>query len=200
MERSGGFALTSPQAATWLATAERCCMESELICPSLTPPDSRRGTGQDLSNPVDSAKITLQRRLQLPLSGSGSRLLAGLEHTELPIEPVTIEEKTVQPRVVVVRGEQLGIAYNLTDGKNYIGRTADQAVDIDLDGQEPVEQIWTSRRHALITRDEYHFILEDLNSLNGTFVNRKRLHPGHKHQLQPGDIIQVGTVQLRYQV
>ena len=40
-------------------------------------------------------------------------------------------------------------------------------------------------------------VIEDLNSLNGTFVNRQRIHPGQQRELHPGDIVQVGTVQLR---
>ncbi len=100
-------------------------------------------------------------------------------------------------RLIVVRGERPERAFSLLDGKNYVGRTADFAVDIDLDGQETPERTWASRRHALVTVDSLGVWVEDLNSLNGTFVNRTRLHPGTKKPLKPGDILQVGTVQLK---
>jgi hypothetical protein len=102
-----------------------------------------------------------------------------------------------EPRLVVVRGERLSVAYPVLAGKNYIGRSADRPVDIDLDGQEPVERIWTSRQHAVLTWDRGAMVLEDLNSLNGTFVNRVRIHPGQRQVLKPGDVVQIGTVQLR---
>jgi len=130
---------------------------------------------------------------------TGSRLLAGLAQQDSPTSQQTIDA-ILQPRLVVVRGETLNVSFNLLDGKNYVGRSADVPVDVDLDGQESLDRIWTSRRHAVITKEKNQFLLEDLNSLNGTFVNRTRIHPGQRHYLQPGDVIQIGTVQLRFQV
>ena len=42
--------------------------------------------------------------------------------------------------------------------------------------------------------------LEDLNSSNGTFVNRARVHPGEKRALNLNDVIQIGTVHLKVKV
>src|SRR5262249_1924795 len=106
-------------------------------------------------------------------------------------------EPRVEPRLVVIRGERPNVAYPILDGRNYVGRCADKPVDIDLDGQEPLERIWTSRQHAAVTWDRGVLLIEDLNSLNGTFVNRSRIHPGHGQVLRPGDVVQIGTVQLR---
>jgi hypothetical protein len=103
-----------------------------------------------------------------------------------------------RPKLVVVRGERLGVEFKVLDGKNYIGRAGEQAVDIDLEGQEAYERTWASRQHAVVTLDDQgSLLIEDLNSLNGTFVNRARLHPGQQWVLSAGDVIQVGTVQLR---
>lgn len=97
----------------------------------------------------------------------------------------------------VVRGERLNAVYPLLDGKNVIGRSADKPADIDLIGQESPDQIWSSRQHAIVTVSGRTMVIEDMNSLNGTFVNRQRIHPGQPRLLQPGDVIQIGTVQLR---
>ena len=51
-------------------------------------------------------------------------------------------------------------------------------MDIDLDDQEAADRIWSSRQHAVITFENGTLTIEDLNSLNGTFVNRTRVHPG----------------------
>jgi hypothetical protein len=101
------------------------------------------------------------------------------------------------PRLVVVRGQKLNVEFPLYDGDNVLGRTADRPADIDLTGLEPPEQIWSSRSHAVIRKEKDQFSIEDLNSLNGTYLNRQKLHPGRKFVLKENDVIQIGTVQLR---
>jgi hypothetical protein len=120
--------------------------------------------------------------------------LANETKTASPIEALPKESK---PRLVVLRGEKVDMQYPIYSGKNYIGRSDEKPVDIDLENQEPVDRIWTSRQHAIITFDNGALTIEDLNSLNGTFVNRTRVHPGQMRTLQVNDIIQVGTVQMR---
>ncbi|HET6573870.1 MAG TPA: FHA domain-containing protein [Fimbriiglobus sp.] len=142
-----------------------------------------------------------------PGSGVATAAVTLREPTPAGVAPPTVLGTAVgsgatrvppaEPRLVVVRGERLNVAYPILAGKNYVGRCADRPVDIDLDGQEPVERIWTSRQHAVLTWDRGTLVLEDLNSLNGTFVNRVRIHPGHRQVLQPGDVVQIGTVQVR---
>jgi hypothetical protein len=103
----------------------------------------------------------------------------------------------VKPRLEVVRGEKLGASFPVLEGRNIIGRMVNLPVDLDLTGQEPAERVWTSRQHACVIFDGKAVILEDMNSLNGTFVNRQRVFPGQQRVLQPNDVVQIGTVQLR---
>jgi hypothetical protein len=100
-------------------------------------------------------------------------------------------------KLVVVRGQRMDVQYPLYPGKNYLGRTDDKPVDIDLDDQEAPDRIWTSRQHAVVTFENGKLSIEDLNSLNGTFVNRTRVHPGQVRELHDSDVIQVGTVHLK---
>jgi len=102
-----------------------------------------------------------------------------------------------KPRLVVIRGEKIDMQYPIYPGKNFLGRTDEKPVDIDLENQEPPDRIWTSRQHAVITLENGLMTIEDLNSLNGTFVNRSRVHPGQARTLQANDIVQVGTVQMK---
>ena len=51
-----------------------------------------------------------------------------------------------------------------------------------------------SRHHALIEQRENHFVLRDMGSSNGTFVNGARLHG--EHQLRNSDRIGLGSPQL----
>jgi pSer/pThr/pTyr-binding forkhead associated (FHA) protein len=73
-------------------------------------------------------------------------------------------------------------------------------VDIDLTAVEPDGQVWSSRRHAALTLDRMMLVVEDLNSLNGTWVNGVRLRPGGALPLKTGDVIQIGVAQLRVDV
>src|SRR5262249_8640957 len=102
-----------------------------------------------------------------------------------------------KPRLAVVRGQRVEAEDPLYEGENYVGRADEKAVDVDLEDQEPPDRIWSSRQHALVTLSDGVLVLEDLNSTNGTFVNRLRVHPGQKRFLQVQDVIQIGTVQLR---
>ena len=113
----------------------------------------------------------------------------------LPVTPPT--PIPTNPKLVVVRGQRMEVSYPLFPGKNYLGRTDDKPVDIDLEDQESADRIWTSRQHAVVTFDNGKLTVEDLNSLNGTFVNRTRVHPGQLRELNENDVLQVGTVHLR---
>lgn len=104
------------------------------------------------------------------------------------------------PKLVVIRGTRINVEYPLYEGENYIGRTDEKPVDIDLEDQEPPDRIWSSRQHACIHLHDGVLTIEDLNSSNGTFVNRTRVYPNQKRVLQIGDIIQIGTVQLKVRV
>ena len=96
-----------------------------------------------------------------------------------------------------IRGLKPGVVFQLFDGPNFIGRADQKPVDVDIEDQEPPERIWSSRQHALIRFEGGILVIEDLNSSNGTFINRTRLYPGQKRVLNANDIIQIGTVQMK---
>ncbi len=102
-----------------------------------------------------------------------------------------------QLRLVVLRGLKINTEYPLYEGLNFIGRTDERPVDIDLEDQEPPDRIWSSRQHACISLENGVLAIEDLNSANGTFVNRTRVYPGQKRELNLNDVVQIGTVQMR---
>ena len=107
-----------------------------------------------------------------------------------------------KPKLVVKRGQKIGFEFPIYGGENYVGRADEKPVDIDLEDQEPPERVWCSRQHALIVYDEDagKITLEDLNSSNGTYVNRERVYPGQPRQLYVNDTVQIGTVHLTLKV
>ena len=122
-----------------------------------------------------------------------------------PVTPVT-EPATpaapalpagAEPRLLVLRGQKRNVEYPLYEGHNFIGRADEKPVDIDLEDQEPPDRVWSSRQHALISLENGQLTIEDLNSSNGTFVNRSKIYPAQPVPLKPNDVIQIGTVQLK---
>lgn len=107
-----------------------------------------------------------------------------------------------QATLIIERGESTGTEFNLSLDESYIGRwDADNGVfpDVDLDRHDPEAKI--SRRHARIVRRDGKFLIEDLGSTNGTFVNRgRRLIPGTPSVLNNGDEIIVGKTFLRFYI
>jgi pSer/pThr/pTyr-binding forkhead associated (FHA) protein len=105
-------------------------------------------------------------------------------------------------KLVIERGKSVGKQFLLSSTESHIGRwDADGGVfpDVDLDSDDPEAKV--SRRHARIMYSDGKYLLEDLGSTNGTFVNRgKRLSPGTRQQLNDGDEIIVGKTFLRFHV
>jgi len=60
------------------------------------------------------------------------------------------------------------------------------------------EEGGVSRRHAQITHTDNRFYIEDLNSVNYTFVNKHKIAIGAAHLLEDGDEIRLGRVLLRF--
>ncbi|RIL09639.1 MAG: hypothetical protein DCC75_06070 [Proteobacteria bacterium] len=93
------------------------------------------------------------------------------------------------------------IVFELKEGDNLIGRldAADKVhPEIDLEPYDFDAKV--SRRHALISRKGSIATVEDLGSLNGTFVNRSlRLERGVRYELRPGDELLVGRVIFKFE-
>ena len=68
-----------------------------------------------------------------------------------------------------------------------IGRLRDNDIGID--------NLAVSGHHARLSLDQDHYVLEDLDSLNGTFVNNQRIRRG---SLRDGDEIMIGKHTLTY--
>src|SRR5207302_7989560 len=102
-----------------------------------------------------------------------------------------------EPKLIVQRGQRRNAEYPIYEGLNFIGRADEKPVDIDLEEQEPPDRIWCSRQHACINFENSQLLIEDLNSANGTYVNRTRVYPGQKRPLSVNDIVQIGNVQLK---
>ena len=89
--------------------------------------------------------------------------------------------------VVRAGGGRVGETFETTGLRTLIGRSPDCHVFLD--------DVTVSRRHAEIVHENDVYVIRDLGSLNGTFVNRHRIET---HRLDDGDELQVGKYKLTF--
>ncbi|MGA2658648.1 MAG: FHA domain-containing protein [Verrucomicrobiota bacterium] len=93
------------------------------------------------------------------------------------------------PRLVVIKAAEAGKTFEIDAPELVIGRQA--GAHILIDGPK------VSRRHARVIRDGDGVRLEDLDSINGTFLNGKRLES--PATLKGKDEVGIGSYLLRYE-
>jgi hypothetical protein len=89
--------------------------------------------------------------------------------------------------IVRAGGGRAGESFRPAGARTRIGRSPD--CDIFLD------DVTVSRNHAVLVEENGEFSVEDQGSLNGTFVNRKRID---RSPLRQGDELQVGKYRLTF--
>jgi pSer/pThr/pTyr-binding forkhead associated (FHA) protein len=78
-----------------------------------------------------------------------------------------------------------------------IGRMPENDSEAFLDlTQYSAYQLGVSRQHARITHIDNKYILEDMGSTNGTWVNSHRLESGETHALSINDVIDLGHFRI----
>jgi pSer/pThr/pTyr-binding forkhead associated (FHA) protein len=116
-----------------------------------------------------------------------------------PVEPVTDADPSLSAQdqatvdallegtalLVVLRGPNTGARFLLDADEVSTGRHPDS--DIFLD------DVTVSRTHAKFRRENGKFLVRDVGSLNGTYVNRERIEEA---TLKTGDEVQIGKFRL----
>jgi len=87
--------------------------------------------------------------------------------------------------LVVKRGPNAGSRFLLDKATTTAGRHPES--DIFLD------DVTVSRRHAAFEREGHEFVVRDVGSLNGTYLNRERIDEA---SLASGDEVQIGKFRL----
>jgi pSer/pThr/pTyr-binding forkhead associated (FHA) protein len=121
-------------------------------------------------------------------SGSDTTMSYTPEDGEEEAGDIVGEIKAEGPALVVRSGGgRAGEHFLLEKESTTVGRSPD--CDVFLD------DVTVSRRHAQVLRRDGQFVIEDKGSLNGTFLNRRRIESG---QLEDGDEVQIGKYKLTF--
>jgi hypothetical protein len=105
------------------------------------------------------------------------------------VEVVELEDVVARGAALVIRsgGGRAGESFALEGERLTVGRRPES--DIFLD------DVTVSRDHALIVRRGTEYHIDDCGSLNGTYVNRRRID---SHRLSDGDELQIGKYKLAF--
>jgi pSer/pThr/pTyr-binding forkhead associated (FHA) protein len=104
-------------------------------------------------------------------------------------ESLSLTELRVEGPALVVRsgGGRAGESFALAADRISVGRAPECEVFLD--------DVTVSRKHAVITRGKDGYTIEDEGSLNGTYVNRRRVETA---DLEDGDEVQIGKYKLTF--
>lgn len=110
-----------------------------------------------------------------------------------PVVPAVAEKAQdagggLRPVLRMVRGPQVGLEYPLDGDVVTVGRNPE--CDIFLN------DMTVSREHAELTRTADVFVVRDLQSFNGVWVNNRTVG---QHALRPGDYVQIGKYDFVYE-
>ena len=102
---------------------------------------------------------------------------------------VALEELGVKGPALVVRsgGGRAGETFHPQGERTTIGRSPDCGIFLD--------DVTVSRRHAVLVERDGGFYIEDQGSLNGTFLNRRRIESS---PLSDGDELQIGKYRMTF--
>src|SRR5215211_3732561 len=105
------------------------------------------------------------------------------------LRPVDVGDVAAESGALVIRsgGGRVGQSFPLHGERMTIGRSPEAEVFLD--------DVTVSRDHAVLVRRGGAWFLDDSGSLNGTYVNRRRIE---SHKLEDGDELQIGKYKLTY--
>jgi pSer/pThr/pTyr-binding forkhead associated (FHA) protein len=103
-------------------------------------------------------------------------------------EPLTVRIQENQPKLTITRPDLPPVIYELQQEYTHVGRAPGNEIPL------PYPSI--SNRHCIFVLSGPDTVLRDLNSSNGTYVNGEAVSEAI---LRPGDLIQLGTVMIRFE-
>jgi pSer/pThr/pTyr-binding forkhead associated (FHA) protein len=123
-----------------------------------------------------------------------------MDPSETTIVYAVGEREEYETRLVDGVDRREGTVLLIRTGGGREGETITLDSDVATIGRSPhsdlfLDDVTVSRHHARVLRDEVGYLVEDLNSLNGTYVNRKRIE---RHRLSDADELQIGKFKLAF--
>ena len=105
------------------------------------------------------------------------------------VEVVELQDVIAGGAALVIRAGsgREGESFTLARDRMSVGRSPESDVFLD--------DVTVSRDHALVVRRGSEYYLDDCGSLNGTYINRRRIE---SQRLSDGDELQIGKYKLAF--
>jgi pSer/pThr/pTyr-binding forkhead associated (FHA) protein len=137
-------------------------------------------TGRE-TDPLDTVEMDLRKQV-----GSEPKMVTSLQRGG---EALAIRLK------IGPNKREVEMPLNIITHLGRVDAAASVFPEVDLTDDSDVSH-GVSRRHARILKQAGTVIIEDMGSINGTFVNGKRLDPYLPEILNDGDILCLGKLQI----
>jgi pSer/pThr/pTyr-binding forkhead associated (FHA) protein len=104
-------------------------------------------------------------------------------------DALSLADLRIEGTALVVRtgGGRAGETFPVEGDRIAVGRQPEAHVFLD--------DVTVSRKHAVLVHDSDGYTIEDQGSLNGTYVNRRRVEQA---KLEDGDEVQIGKYRLTF--
>jgi eukaryotic-like serine/threonine-protein kinase len=121
-------------------------------------------------------------------------------HCGAPQPGASATSRKVAKLAILDTNGMQSVSFVLEKDTNLLGRNDPHTgvfPEVDLTMHDPETKV--SRRHARVFREGARFLVEDLSSVNGTYVNGSiKLFPKQPHPLQDGDELKLGETRIRF--
>jgi hypothetical protein len=197
----------APSSATPAAGGAPTPANANELAPAGTPnPAGETGTSAAVAAPSDGsagANASNEHVAAVPEPSAGKAPTGEMKAgASAPAAGAEAAATPFKAKLSIIRGGRRGQEFELESGNNLVGRWDPETgafPEVDLDADDPEAKV--SRKHALIRIDAGKITIEDIGSLNGTYVNRQpRLQPGSPLDLKDGDEIIIGKTFLKLSI
>ena len=140
-------------------------------------------------NPESVNYCSKSGALLIPDEPAGSTTMPFVPEEDGDEDALPLDRLRGEGTALVVRsgGGRAGETFPLASERIAVGRSPDCEVFLD--------DVTVSRRHAVLVRADNGFTIEDQGSLNGTYVNRRRVE---RAKLEDGDEVQIGKYRMTF--
>lgn len=130
----------------------------------------------------DNIETRIETKVDWESEGEGTTILSGNHMSDGCLYPILREEET-------------GIVYLIKESPFYIGSAGGNQLEI--------RDKTVSREHAVILEDIYvgggeGYLIRDMNSTNGTWINDKKMRKGGQEKLKDGTIIRFAKKEYKF--
>jgi CRP-like cAMP-binding protein len=149
--------------------------------------------------------IRIMRKLSLRLREANVQI-EKLMHASTEMLSLTEQSSKAKPRKEPAEAQAYlvstmsGKTFPINKSESYVGRVdrvTGAVPDIDLSDEDPKR--FMSRRHAKIVKDDNQYALvEEIGTVNGTFLNNQRLATGTPVPLKNGDTLTFANITLTF--